>query len=299
MDGNYYSSVNRLNKLTRDPVLPAGWHKAGPGLWRHDNGEESRINPSSMITNSNFASLKSADDTVDVSAEYLSSHRATSNDSIKSASTGAGGSQQAPSPKGGAAEWYYMATDNSQRGPVNSEVLSRLFDRGEVRSNTYVWSSSECPSWLPLNKAPLIYVPAPAAAAEPAPPPPPPPPMRVQPAAAPPPPPAAPRPQPSTALAAPPPPPPAAPLPPRPHGGLANAAALHLPSTRTIGAPPSELHAPTVRAVIDFLADKQRQLEITGAGVEERLAAYTAGLHELLPTHAGTAAWVRHPGQAL
>ena len=49
---------NRLNKLTGAPVLPEGWHKVGAGLWRHDNGEESRINPSSMFTNSNFSSLK-------------------------------------------------------------------------------------------------------------------------------------------------------------------------------------------------------------------------------------------------
>ena len=43
-------AANRLNKLTTQPALPEGWHKIGPGLWKHDNGEESRTNPSSMFT---------------------------------------------------------------------------------------------------------------------------------------------------------------------------------------------------------------------------------------------------------
>jgi hypothetical protein len=42
------ADANRINKLTASAVLPKGWSKVSPGLWRHDNGEESRINPSSM-----------------------------------------------------------------------------------------------------------------------------------------------------------------------------------------------------------------------------------------------------------
>lgn len=54
-------AANRLNKLTSAAVLPEGWHKVSPGLWRHDNGEESRVNPSALFTNNNFNVLHSAD----------------------------------------------------------------------------------------------------------------------------------------------------------------------------------------------------------------------------------------------
>ena len=43
-----------INRLTTAPVLPDGWSKVGKGLWRHENGEESRVNPSALFTNSNF-----------------------------------------------------------------------------------------------------------------------------------------------------------------------------------------------------------------------------------------------------
>ena len=73
---------------------------------------------------------------------------------------------------------------------------------------------------------------------------------------------------------------------------------MRLPSTQTIGPPPTELHAPTVRAVVDFLADRQRQLDINGAGADAKLAAYTNALHELCPSQlrGGTAQWIAHPG---
>ena len=37
-----------INRLTTAPVLPDGWSKVGKGLWRHENGEESRVNPSAL-----------------------------------------------------------------------------------------------------------------------------------------------------------------------------------------------------------------------------------------------------------
>ena len=55
-----------INRLTTAPALPAGWAKVGPGLWRHENGEESRINPASLTTNNNFKMLVSAGDTAGV-----------------------------------------------------------------------------------------------------------------------------------------------------------------------------------------------------------------------------------------
>ena len=48
-----------INRLTTAPALPVGWAKVGPGLWKHENGEESRINPSSLTTNTNFGALTS------------------------------------------------------------------------------------------------------------------------------------------------------------------------------------------------------------------------------------------------
>jgi hypothetical protein len=41
-------NCGNINRLTTAPALPAGWSKVGPGLWRHENGEESRINPASL-----------------------------------------------------------------------------------------------------------------------------------------------------------------------------------------------------------------------------------------------------------
>ena len=43
-------NCGNINRLTTAPALPAGWSKVGPGLWRHENGEESRINPASMMS---------------------------------------------------------------------------------------------------------------------------------------------------------------------------------------------------------------------------------------------------------
>ena len=58
---NRFRCGGHVNHLTTAPALPEGWHKAGPGLWRHENGEESRINPSSLFTNTNFGALRSAE----------------------------------------------------------------------------------------------------------------------------------------------------------------------------------------------------------------------------------------------
>ena len=41
-------NCGNINRLTTAPALPAGWSKVGPGLWRHEDGEESRINPASL-----------------------------------------------------------------------------------------------------------------------------------------------------------------------------------------------------------------------------------------------------------
>ena len=54
-----------INRLTTAPVLPDGWSKVGKGLWRHENGEESRVNPSALFTNSNFVeSTRTHDDRI-------------------------------------------------------------------------------------------------------------------------------------------------------------------------------------------------------------------------------------------
>ena len=54
-----YGMQSNIGRLTSAPALPAGWHKEGPGLWKHENGEESRINPASLQTNNNFSMLVS------------------------------------------------------------------------------------------------------------------------------------------------------------------------------------------------------------------------------------------------
>ena len=73
-----------INRLTTAPVLPDGWSKVGKGLWRHENGEESRVNPSALFTNSNFVeSTRTHDDRIKERArasEY--SHRQSSVHSV-------------------------------------------------------------------------------------------------------------------------------------------------------------------------------------------------------------------------
>lgn len=54
-----YGTGSNISRLTSAPALPAGWQKVGPGLWKHENGEESRINPASLETNNNFGMLVS------------------------------------------------------------------------------------------------------------------------------------------------------------------------------------------------------------------------------------------------
>ena len=158
---------NRLNKLTGAPVLPEGWHKVSAGLWRHDNGEESRINPSSMFTNSNFSSLKSAEsfergggaqDPADSSdlrppppppRPLPPPLPATEQQSAAASSD----------------KWWYIGYDDVKHGPVSSEGLSRLYDSGLVQAMTYVWShANEGKAWLCLKDSSLRYVPSKPAA---------------------------------------------------------------------------------------------------------------------------------------
>lgn len=180
---------NRLNKLTRQPVLPEGWNKVGTGLWRNEvTGEESRINPSSMITNNNFASLKSADSPV---GQRASSARHSGRNSSPPQSPRGGppspqrpplpqpppirqpppppprppsyksAHPQPPPPSPPPLQWWYMGVDNSQRGPVSAEQLSRLYDNGVVHSNTYLWSKgvSTCtlPACLARHRATALF----------------------------------------------------------------------------------------------------------------------------------------------
>ena len=166
--------ANRINKLTKDPVLPAGWHKVEKGLWRHDNGEESRINPSSMFTNNNFAALKSADSPPGMRPPPSRSATMSAPPIIASKSSGSGMSadeeyaressygrlQQQPLAASAPAqaeddtEWWYMGRDNSQNGPVDSNELLQLLDGGHVHEHTYVWAGSG--EWTPLSKTALF-----------------------------------------------------------------------------------------------------------------------------------------------
>ena len=221
---NKFRSNAHVNRLTTAPALPEGWHKVGPGLWRHENGEESRINPSSLITNTNFGVLRSAEGGGTGQANVAAGAGAVASGMGESAvnssfahlpveqppapppSTGYAPAPQAPAmwtapqsvgsgqgtvftglsappppppaaapePKPGPGnsldgiEWYFMDMDNKEQGPITSEEISRLYDRGEVHNNTYVWCGAMA-SWDMLSNAPLVYVPAPHHAAPPPP----------------------------------------------------------------------------------------------------------------------------------
>jgi hypothetical protein len=145
---------NALNRLTAAAVLPEGWHKISPGLWRHDNGEESRINPSSLFTNSKFASLKSEESSENVLASVTDGNmppRAQSTSVHQSQPP-----QQAPLT--GATSWWYIGQEDQQHGPVSSEQLSRLFDSGHVKVLTYVWSQHLGSEWQPLKHSGFEYI---------------------------------------------------------------------------------------------------------------------------------------------
>jgi len=280
--------ANRLNRLTAAPVLPEGWHKIAPGLWRHDNGEESRINPSSMFTNNNFASLKSAD-------------------SPEGQRRGAQGSVPAPAPERrvsppppppppasasqpeGAGEppasvrqksstevkWWFIGYDDVKRGPVTAEEISRLYDSGQVQAMTYVWSGcNEGGGWLPLKDSSLQYVPAQPAektdlggGGAPSPPPAPAP-APAQRAVPPPPP---PRPQPTRSPAPHPPPPPPPPPPPT-VSSMPTAVAPQLAASSG-GIVPAAAAAEEVRAVRKLTALAAEHLDALASAFVQRAEA--------------------------
>ena len=66
-------------------------------------------------------------------------------------------------------EWYFMDMHNAEQGPIDSEEISRLYDRGEVHNTSYVWCGAMA-GWDMLSNAPLVYVPAPDHHAAPPPP---------------------------------------------------------------------------------------------------------------------------------
>ena len=169
---------NRLNKLTQQAVLPEGWHKVGPGLWRHDNGEESKVNPAAMFTNSNFSSLKVADSPEGQRppAERLAPVPTVgsgpgvappppprppppppppSSAEVASSSTVA----PPPPPPAKSEKWYYIGYDDAQHGPFSAEEMSRLYDVGHVQAMSYVWTGGSG-GWMPLKDSSLQYVPA-------------------------------------------------------------------------------------------------------------------------------------------
>ena len=138
---NPFSAGNRLNMLTKAPALPQGWHKVEKGLWRHDNGEESRINPSSMFTNNNFASLKSADSppgarpprsqtdqtrqpTAETPAsrqrDYGAAGGSLPADALPATRATELPARGAQSASGEGVQWWYMGMDNQQKGPVDA-----------------------------------------------------------------------------------------------------------------------------------------------------------------------------------
>jgi len=135
-----------IRALTTAPALPKGWHKVDKGLWRHDNGEESRINPSSMFTNNTFDVLKSADSP--------STSRPQSGKMADIANT-----EAAPHASSVPRVWHFVV-HNQPTGPVPEAELLRLLEAREVGPATLVWCEGVTNGWIPLADAPLSAAPA-------------------------------------------------------------------------------------------------------------------------------------------
>eukprot|EP00316_Scyphosphaera_apsteinii_P017818 CAMPEP_0119311142 /NCGR_PEP_ID=MMETSP1333-20130426/21899_1 /TAXON_ID=418940 /ORGANISM="Scyphosphaera apsteinii, Strain RCC1455" /LENGTH=192 /DNA_ID=CAMNT_0007315461 /DNA_START=109 /DNA_END=684 /DNA_ORIENTATION=- len=178
---------NNINRLTTAPALPAGWHKAGPGLWKHENGEESRINPASLMTNTNFAMLQTADASQPAFGQVTqtaagsgrqpgdlsASHQEVSPPELPlpedageeineveavTARWSIVAVEEGKPQEAAIEEWYYYGADNQRYGPVSAEAISRLYDNRVVHDHSYVWTDS-MEGWSVLVGSPLVYVP--------------------------------------------------------------------------------------------------------------------------------------------
>lgn len=46
--------------------------------------------------------------------------------------------------------WYYLDPDNTQRGPMSFDALSRALRQGEISAKTFVWNET-LDNWKPLG----------------------------------------------------------------------------------------------------------------------------------------------------